>query len=212
MRLKGRTERSSVWTLPNLLSLFRIAIIPALVYLLTFSDARSALLAALVFLVASVTDYFDGYLARRHQTVSNVGKILDPLADKLIIVAALIMLAGMSRAGQASVPAWLVVVVVARETAVTILRGFALTEGIVIEAEELGKYKFTLQSFAVFALLIHYPYLGIDFYTVGIYFLVAATATALWSGVNYYLKFFRLLGMRVTPASPRQIDKPVTLE
>lgn len=201
-----------MWTLPNLLSLFRIAIIPALVYLLTFPDPRSALLAALLFLIASVTDYFDGYLARRHRTVSNLGKILDPLADKLIIAAALIMLAAMGRVGEASVPAWLVVVVVARETAVTILRGFALTEGIVLEAEELGKYKFTLQAFAVFALVVHYQYFGIDFYAVGIYFLVIATVAALWSGVNYYVKFSRLLIARASAAAQRQIDKTVSLE
>jgi CDP-diacylglycerol--glycerol-3-phosphate 3-phosphatidyltransferase len=110
-----------VWTLPNLLSFFRIAIIPVLVYLLTFPDRLSALLAAFLFLIASLTDYFDGYLARRHRTVSNLGKILDPLADKLIIVAALIMLAAMDRPGEPAVPAWLVVVMVTRETSVTIL-------------------------------------------------------------------------------------------
>lgn len=180
-----------MWTLPNLLSLFRIAIIPVLVYLLTFPDPYSALLAACLFLVASLTDYFDGYLARRNRMVSNLGKILDPLADKLMIVASLIMLAAMDR--EPSVPAWLVVVVVARETAVTILRGIALTEGMVLEAEELGKYKFTLQAFAVFALLVHYRYLRIDFYAVGVYFLVISTIAALWSGVNYYVKFFRLV-------------------
>ncbi len=185
-----------MWTLPNLLSLFRIAIIPILVYLLTFTDPLSALFAALIFLIASLTDYFDGYLARRHRSVSNLGKILDPLADKLMIVAVLIMLAAMDRAGEPGVPGWLVVVVVARETAVTILRGIALNEGIVMEAEELGKYKFILQAFAVFALLVHYPYLGVDFYVAGIYFLFAATVVAVWSGVNYQVKFFRLLQHR----------------
>ena len=182
-----------MWTLPNLLSLFRIAIIPVLVYLLTFTDPTSGLLAAFLFLFASLTDFFDGYLARRYRSVSNLGKILDPLADKLIIVATLIMLAAMDRVGEPEVPAWLVVIVVARETAVTLLRGIALTEGIVMEAEELGKYKFLLQASAVFALLIHYPYLGIDCYTVGVYFLVLATVVALWSGVSYHIKFFRLL-------------------
>ena len=182
-----------MWTLPNLLSLFRIAIIPVLVYLLTFTDSASGLLAAFLFLLAALTDYFDGYLARRYRSVSNIGKILDPLADKLIIVATLIMLTAMDRVGEPGVPAWLVVLVVARETAVTLLRGIALTEGIVMEAEELGKYKFLLQAFAVFALLVHYRYLGIDFFAVGVYFLVLATAVALWSGVNYHIKFFRLL-------------------
>lgn len=182
-----------MWTLPNLLTLFRIAIVPILVYLTIYTDPLSSALAAFVFLIGSLTDYFDGYLARRHRTVSNLGRILDPLADKLMIVAALIMLAAMDRPGDGRVPAWLVVVLVARETAVTILRGIALTEGIVMEAEELGKYKFVLQAFAVFGLLLHYPYLGIDFYVGGMYFLVVATVLAVWSGVNYHIKFFRLL-------------------
>jgi CDP-diacylglycerol--glycerol-3-phosphate 3-phosphatidyltransferase len=190
-----------VWTLPNLLSFFRIAIVPVLVYLLTFSDRFSALLAAFLFLVASLTDYFDGYLARRNRTVSNLGKILDPLADKLMIVAVLIMLAAMDRPGEPGVPAWLVVVIVARETAVTILRGIALAEGVVMAAEDLGKYKFILQAMAVFALLVHYPYLGIDFYVAGIYFLLLAAVVGLWSGVNYHLKFFRQLQRRTAPAS-----------
>lgn len=187
-----------MWTLPNLLSLFRIAIIPVLVYLLTFADPLSGLVAAFLFLIASLTDYFDGYLARRQRTVSNLGKILDPLADKLMIAAILIMLAAMGRVGEPVVPAWLVVAVVAREIAVTVLRGIALTEGIFMEAEELGKYKFILQAFAVFALLVHYPYLGIDFYVTGIYFLVLATVVALWSGVNYHIKFFRLLQQKTS--------------
>ena len=77
-----------VCTIPNLLSLFRILIIPVLVYLLTFPDRPSSLFAAVLFLVASVTDYFDGYLARRNKTVSDLGKILDPLADKLMVASA----------------------------------------------------------------------------------------------------------------------------
>ena len=185
-----------MWTLPNLLSFFRIAIIPVLVYLLTFTDPASALLAALLFALASVTDFFDGYLARRFGAVSNLGKILDPLADKLIIITVLIMLAAMDRSGGPEVPGWLVVLVVARETAVTVLRGIALTEGIVMEAEELGKYKFLLQAVAVFALIVHFPYLGIHFYVVGIYFLLLATAIAMWSGIQYHIKFFRLLQQR----------------
>ena len=191
-----------MWTVPNLLSLFRIAVIPVFVYLLTFTDPLFSALAALLFLVASVTDFFDGYLARRYQTVSDLGKILDPLADKLIIVAALIMLSALDRPGGGVVPAWLVVAVVGRETAVTILRGIALTEGIVIEAEELGKYKLIMQVFAVFALVLHYPYLGIDFYVTGMYFLVLATVIALWSAVIYHVNFFRLLHQRTGMGRP----------
>jgi CDP-diacylglycerol---glycerol-3-phosphate 3-phosphatidyltransferase len=178
-----------VWTLPNFLTLFRIAVIPFLVYLLTFSEPDTALLAAFLFILATLTDAFDGYLARRHKSVSDIGRILDPIADKLLIISTLIMLAALDR--EPGVPAWLVVIVVAREIAVTVLRGIALTEGIVMEAEELGKYKFILQSFAIVGLLIHYEYFGIDFHAAGMYFLVISTAIALWSGVNYHIQFFR---------------------
>jgi CDP-diacylglycerol--glycerol-3-phosphate 3-phosphatidyltransferase len=192
------SERSVIWTLPNLLSFFRIGIIPVLVYLLTFTDRVSATLAALLFLIASITDYFDGYLARRNRSVSDLGKILDPLADKLMVASALIMLAAMDRPGQPSVPAWLVVVIIARESAVTLIRGIALSEGIVMHAETLGKYKFILQAFAVVGLLLHYPYWGMDFYVAGIYFLALSAAVAVWSGIGYHLQFFRLRQTRPT--------------
>jgi len=181
-----------VWTLPNLISLFRILIIPVLVYLLTFPDRNSALLAASLFLFASVTDYFDGYLARRNKSVSDVGKILDPLADKLMVASALIMLAAIDRPQEPSVPAWLVVVILARESAVTVIRGIALTEGVVMQAEALGKYKFILQAYAVVGLLVHYRYWGFDFFAAGMYFLVLSAVIAIWSGVNYHIQFFRL--------------------
>jgi CDP-diacylglycerol---glycerol-3-phosphate 3-phosphatidyltransferase len=187
-----------VWTLPNLLSLFRIGIIPVLVYLLTFSDRVSAILAAFLFLIASITDYFDGYLARRNRSVSDLGKILDPLADKLMIIAVLIMLTAMDRPGQPSVPAWIVVIIIARETAVTVIRGIALSEGIVMHAETLGKYKFILQAFAVVGLLVHYTYWGVDFFVAGIYFLALSAIIAVWSGVSYYVQFFRLRQGKVT--------------
>lgn len=179
-------------TLPNLLSLSRILIIPLLVYLLTFPDQWSSLLAAGLFIFAALTDYFDGYLARRTQSVSNVGKILDPLADKLMVASALIMLAALDRPNEPSVPAWLVVVILARESAVTVIRGIALAEGIVMQAETLGKYKFILQAIAIVALLVHYRYWGFDFFAAGMYFLSLSAILALWSGVNYHVQFFRL--------------------
>ena len=181
-----------VWTLPNLLSLFRILIIPLLVYLLNYPDRYSSLLAAALFIVAALTDYFDGYLARRTQSVYDVGKVLDPLADKLMVASALIMLAAMDRPNEPSVPAWLVVVILARESAVTLIRGIALAEGIVMHAETLGKYKFMLQAFAIVALLVHYRYWGLDFFAVGLYFLALSAVVAIWSGVNYHVQFFRL--------------------
>jgi CDP-diacylglycerol---glycerol-3-phosphate 3-phosphatidyltransferase len=181
-----------VWTLPNLLSLFRILIIPPLVYLLSFPGRGTSLWAAVLFLVASITDYFDGYFARRNKSVSDLGKILDPLADKLMVASALIMLAAMDRPGEPSVPAWLVVVILARESAVTVIRGIALSDGIVMQAETLGKYKFIMQAYAIVGLLLHYRYWGFDFFVAGMYFLILSAVIAAWSGINYHVQFFRL--------------------
>jgi CDP-diacylglycerol--glycerol-3-phosphate 3-phosphatidyltransferase len=185
-------SRVVVWTIPNFLSSLRILIVPVIVYVLNFSDPASSLIAAALFLFATITDYFDGYLARRTRSVTDLGKILDPLADKLLVAAVLIMLGAMDRPNEPSVPAWLVVVILTRELAVTILRGIALSEGIVIQAEKLGKYKFILQAFALCALLIHYNYWGLDFFAAGMYFLALSAVVACWSGVNYYAQFFRL--------------------
>lgn len=181
-----------VWTLPNFLSLLRILIVPVLVYLLTHADRVSGLLAAALFILASITDYLDGYLARRNRSVSDLGKILDPLADKLMVASALIMLAAMDRPNEPSVPAWLVVIILARETAVTVLRGIALSEGVVMQAETLGKYKFILQAFAVVGFLIHYEYWGLNFFVAGMYFAILSAILAVWSGIGYHVQFFRL--------------------
>lgn len=186
-----------VWTIPNFLSFVRILIIPLLVYLLTFTDRESALVTAVIFICAAVTDFFDGYLARLTKSVSDVGKILDPLADKLMVASTLIMLAAMDRPNEPSVPAWLVVAILARETAVTVIRGFALAEGIVMQAETLGKYKFILQTIAIVGLLIHYRHWGVDFYAAGLYFLGLSAVLAIWSGVNYTVQFFRLRGTQI---------------
>ena len=198
-----------MWTLPNLLSIFRIALVPLLVYFLTYSDPASSAWAAAIFLLGAVTDYLDGYLARRNQSVSDLGKLLDPIADKVFVVAALIMLAAMDRPD--AVPAWLVVIIVVRETAVTLIRGIALNEGIVMEAEDTGKYKLLLQVFALSGLILHYSYWGIDFFGAGMYFLVVSTVMAVWSGVQVYLRFVRLLRAKKAPLSPTKIDKRVDL-
>lgn len=199
-----------MWTLPNLLSLFRILLVPFLAYLMAFTDPVSCALAALVFIIASVTDMLDGYLARRNKSVSDFGKILDPLADKLLVVTALIMLVAIDRPGDAYVPVWLVVIIVAREVAVTVLRGIALAEGIVIPADKLGKYKLLVQTFALVGLMLHYNYLGIDFFVVGMYFLVLSTVLAVWSGVEYYVRFLWLLraGSRQSDASAAVESQP----
>ncbi len=186
-----------VWTAPNVLTSLRIAIIPAIVYLMNDPGRRAGFLAALLFFVACLTDYYDGFLARKYGIVTTLGKFLDPLADKLIVASALIMLAAMPCADVAPceprVPAWLVVVIVGRELAVTGLRAIALGEGIVVGAEELGKYKMIFQMFALVGLLLHYRYAYVDFHVAGMYFLWISVLISLWSAADYHVRVYRRL-------------------
>ncbi len=175
--------------LPNLLTLARIGLVPMIVWLLRDEGPGAGVLAAGAFFLACWSDYFDGYLARRYSLSTTLGKFLDPLADKLLVAGILIMLVGMQR--EPRPPAWLVVLVVGRELAVTGLRAIASSEGIVIPAEELGKYKMIFQMFALHGLLLHFPYLGIDFHLAGMYFLWISTVISLWSGTAYTARVAR---------------------
>ena len=178
----------SIFNLPNSLTLFRVACIPVLVILLFFPNKLTSFLAALVFALASISDLLDGFLARRRQLVTTFGKFLDPLADKLIVSSALIMLIPLGRA-----PAWMVVVIVGRELAITGLRSMAVSEGKVISADELGKKKMVFQIVAILGLLLHYEYFGINFHAVGMFFLWLAVILTLWSGFNYFRRFWHVL-------------------
>ena len=178
----------SIFNLPNSLTLFRIACIPVLVILLFFPHKATSFLAALVFALASISDLLDGFLARRQQLVTTFGKFLDPLADKLIASSALIMLVPLGRA-----PAWMVVVIVGRELAITGLRSMAVSEGKVISADELGKKKMVFQIVAILGLLLHYVYFGVNFHVVGMFFLWLAVVLTLWSGINYFRRFWDVL-------------------
>lgn len=182
-------DRRALASLPNLLTCFRILLIPVLVLLLTRAGERFSLIAGLTFFVACISDFLDGYLARRQGIVTPLGKLLDPVADKLIVTAVLVMLAAMP--DDPRVPAWMVVVIVGRELAVTVLRAIAYSEGIVLEAEELGKYKMIFQMFALQGLVLHYPFAGINFHAAGMYFLWLSLVVSLWSGIDYHVKFFR---------------------
>jgi CDP-diacylglycerol---glycerol-3-phosphate 3-phosphatidyltransferase len=186
---QGILLRSKIATLPNLLSLLRIVLIPLLVVLLLDPSPTASLLAAGTFFLACWSDFFDGYLARRHGITTPLGKLLDPLADKLIVMAALVMLAAMPR--QPRVAAWIVVLVVGRELAVTGVRAIAVGGGYVMAADELGKYKMIFQMFALHGLLLHYPFWGVDWHTGGMYFLWIALAVGLWSGVDYHIRVIR---------------------
>jgi CDP-diacylglycerol--glycerol-3-phosphate 3-phosphatidyltransferase len=192
---------SAALNTPNLLSIARIATAPILVYLLCFTGPTAALMAAVVFFFATISDLLDGYIARSYGTGTTLGKFLDPLADKIVVTAVLIMLAGMARTPH--VPAWIVVVLVTREIMVTGLRAVAAADGRVIAAGELGKYKMALQAIAIQGLLIHYTYFHINFFAAGMFLLWIATIVSVWSGVDYYVKTFAMLRPASAPPTKR---------
>jgi CDP-diacylglycerol--glycerol-3-phosphate 3-phosphatidyltransferase len=174
------------WNLPNLLTGTRIAAVPLLVVLLSFSGPWASFLAAVIFLLAGATDFLDGFLARRHQMVSRLGKVMDPLADKLLVSAALIMLIPLGRA-----PAWMAFVIIGRELAVTGLRALAASEGIMLNPDRWGKAKTLVQMLALTCLILHYPYHALDFQRVGMALLWIALVITLISGVGYFQTFLR---------------------
>jgi len=175
---------------PNLLSLSRIAAVPVLVLLLVFENRITSRLAAILFLIAIFTDLLDGFLARRQQVITNFGRFLDPVADKLINSAALIMLIPLGR-----IPAWMVLLIIARELAVTGLRAMASSEGIVIDASMLGKRKTLTQNTAIFLLIFHYPIKALDFHLYGMVLLWMALIITYWSGIAYFYNFFRTVSL-----------------
>jgi CDP-diacylglycerol--glycerol-3-phosphate 3-phosphatidyltransferase len=201
MGMQGQAQVAGPWfrALPNLLTFLRILAIPLVGYLLTFPDPRAAWTAMFVYLVASLTDFFDGWIARRYSLVTDLGKLLDPLADKLLVISALLMLAVLNR--QPGLPGWLLVVIVGREFAVTGLRSMAAAEGIVLEADATGKAKMLLQTIGVHFLIVHYTYLGVSFHQIGIILLTMAAVVGVWSAVGYHVEVFRRMraAVRDTP-------------
>src|SRR3990167_314863 len=178
--------KNKALNLPNAISILRILTAPVLILLLLTPDRKINLIAAIIFSVAALTDWLDGYLARKMSVETSVGKFLDPLADKLLIVTCLIMLIPLGRA-----PAWIVALITGREIAVTGLRAMASVEGVVIAAGRLGKYKTVFQIASVAALIVHYKFLGIDFHIAGMVLLWIALVFTIWSGVDYFVRFLR---------------------
>jgi CDP-diacylglycerol--glycerol-3-phosphate 3-phosphatidyltransferase len=162
--------------LPNVLTVARILAVPVIVVALLDETPNGDVVAAIVFALAAISDGLDGYLARSRDAVTTFGKLMDPIADKLLIVAALISLVSLGR-----LAAWVAMVIIAREFAVTALRAVAAEQGVVISASWLGKAKTILQVAAVFALIIWEPApLAVDLL---VYVAVAVTVI---SGADYF--------------------------
>ena len=169
--------------LPNALTVLRILAVPVLVVALVDETPNGDTIAAIVFALAALTDGLDGYIARRREQVTTFGKLMDPLADKLLIVAALISLVSLDR-----IAAWVAMVIIARELAVTGLRGLAADRGVVIAASWLGKLKTLLQVIAIFALILIDP--------VPVWaevLLYVAVAVTVISGADYFFGLRRRL-------------------
>ncbi|WP_077326260.1 CDP-diacylglycerol--glycerol-3-phosphate 3-phosphatidyltransferase [Virgibacillus siamensis] len=186
--------------IPNRLTISRICLIPVFIILLSVpfdwgawnigeaSLPVSHFAAALLFIIAAATDWVDGYYARKYNLVTNLGKFLDPLADKLLVSAALILLVELG-----SAPAWVVIIIISREFAVTGLRLVAAGEGIVLAASQMGKLKTLTQMVAIAALLLHnfpFSYIGLPFASIMLY--VAVFFTIL-SGYEYFSKNWHVM-------------------
>ncbi len=173
--------------IPNALTIFRIAVVPFIIALLYFPGKTSCLLATLFFLVAILTDLADGFIARKYNLVTNFGKFLDPLADKILIASVMIMLVELSW-----IPAWIAIIVIVREIMVTGLRAIAADKGHVIAADRYGKLKTILQSVALVPLIYHYPFLDVDLSLIANVLLYIALVLTVFSGWNYLVSFYRL--------------------
>lgn len=180
------TGPQSGLNLPNSISLIRIATAPVLVIMLLSPGKWMSVAAAVFFVVICLTDWLDGYLARKRGVVTSLGKFLDPLADKLLITTAFIMLIPLGR-----VPAWVVALMIGREIGVTGLRAIASDSGVVIAASRLGKLKTISQIVCLVPLMVHYNWFGLDFHLIGMVLLAAAFFLTMWSGIDYFVGFFR---------------------
>jgi CDP-diacylglycerol---glycerol-3-phosphate 3-phosphatidyltransferase len=196
-RRKTRRERlrEELLNAPNLMTLGRIALIPVFLALLSYENRRNSFLAAVVFAVAALTDWLDGWLARVSNKVTTLGKFLDPMADKIIVLSALVMLVRLGR-----VPVWVVVLILARELFISGLRTLAISEGLVIAASRFGKWKTSLQLSGIIALMVHYHFpidylfgtVMTDFHAVGLALLYVSLVPGMVSAVDYIRAFYLL--------------------
>lgn len=169
--------------LPNKLTLFRIFLIPIFIIVMLLNIPNKYLIACIIFIVASITDAMDGHIARKHNLVTDFGKFMDPLADKLLVISALIC---MIEAGL--VQSWMVVIIVSRELTVSILRAIAAADGKVIAASGGGKLKTISQMVAIIVLLLGANFANQTMLFIGFITILIATLLTLYSGWEYLYK------------------------
>ncbi len=183
--------------LPNALTVSRILLIPVFVVFFLEPTPERSLLAAAVFGLAALTDAVDGYIARRWGQVTSLGKLLDPIADKLLVLTALFLLVDFGQ-----VDAWVAIVLAGRELFVTGLRGVAAREGIILAAESTGKFKMAAQVVAILCLILDGAIpISLDFYLWGTVILMASMALSLLSATQYCGQFVHLVLPRLSERS-----------
>ncbi len=185
-RLPMTMEKGELLNFPTRITMMRIFIIPVLFFLLLSPGKTGSLLIAILFVIAALTDLLDGYLARKYEIVTVMGKFLDPIADKLIVNTAMILMIPTGR-----ISAWIVAVIIIRDFVVDGVRTIASSEGLIIQASTLAKQKTLSQIIALTALMIHYPILGADAHAIGTVILYLALVLSVYSGADYFLKFYR---------------------
>ncbi|MBF0281089.1 MAG: CDP-diacylglycerol--glycerol-3-phosphate 3-phosphatidyltransferase [Zetaproteobacteria bacterium] len=168
------------WTISNQLTIARVLLIPLLAGCFYIPNTMGYILATSVFAIASITDWLDGYLARTRNEVTAFGRFLDPVADKLLVATALVLLVEDER-----VPALLAAIIIGREITISALREWLAEQSTVVHVSFLGKAKTAVQMGAIVALLIHLPLGGVDFHLVGLILLWVAAGLTLWSGYDY---------------------------
>ncbi|GJL57419.1 MAG: CDP-diacylglycerol--glycerol-3-phosphate 3-phosphatidyltransferase [Nitrospirales bacterium] len=192
--VKEKAEQNTVimgevyFNLPNSLTLLRILLIPVFVWFFSESSPDRALAAGLVFACAAFTDFLDGYLARKSGQITNLGKLLDPVADKLLVASGLILLVQFQR-----VAVWLAIVMIAREMIVTGARMVAAKEGFVVPADSLGKFKVIGQIGGILCLILQGVWIQSEHIlaTVGTGLLYIALFFSLFSGWRYLMQIFK---------------------
>jgi CDP-diacylglycerol---glycerol-3-phosphate 3-phosphatidyltransferase len=188
----SRTSREPFWNLPNTITMLRGLAIPLILLLPIYQGPRGSRVIAWIFILAATTDVVDGWLARWGQQVTRIGKLLDPLVDKLLVATSLVVLLAIDRIPQWGVP--LVVVIIGRELAVTGLRGIASADGHIMPARFSGKLKTLVQNVAIGALLFPDPTLGLPAHPIGMTLLTLATLLTLYSGWEIFADYFRAGG------------------
>ena len=192
--------REELLYLPNILTMMRIAAIPLILVFIDNESPLRSFIACILYGASALTDFFDGYLARRSGQVSMLGKFLDPLADKILVMAALVWMVPMGR-----IEAWVVVLLLTRELGITGLRGIASAQGFVIAARPLGKDKTALQLVGIVCLIVHFRYpilfteYYVDFHQVGLYTIYISLVLSIFSAVEYIQLFARAAAETDTP-------------